>query len=130
MKGVSLLCLPTQPLGHCVNCQGSSYTKNEYNLFYQKLDIKPFFIGQFFRKKVVFSEKTVKNCRRIWQFFREKRHLAPKININFLSQIKIWIFYLQKKSYIFWENSKNPFLGSKSLLEERECLARKMNNFF
>ncbi len=49
------------PLGHTATCKGSSYTKNEYNLFYQKLDTEYFFI-QFFSKKAVFSEKTLKNC--------------------------------------------------------------------
>ncbi len=41
----------TRPLGHCATCNGSSYTKNEYNLFYQKLDAEYCFILQFFRKK-------------------------------------------------------------------------------
>ncbi len=48
-------------LCHCATCQGSSYTKNEYNLFYQKFDAEYFFIQQFFRKKAVFSEKTAKD---------------------------------------------------------------------
>ncbi len=30
--------------------------------FYQKFDAEYLFIRQFFRKKAVFSEKTVKNC--------------------------------------------------------------------
>ncbi len=41
----------TRPLGHWATRQGSSYTKNEYNLFYRKFDAEYFFIQQFFRKK-------------------------------------------------------------------------------
>ncbi len=48
-------------LGHCATCPGSSYTKSEYNLLYQKFDAEYFFIQQFFSKKAVFSEKTAKN---------------------------------------------------------------------
>ncbi len=36
------------------DCQGSSYTKNEYNLLHQKLDAEYFFIQQFKKKKTVF----------------------------------------------------------------------------
>ncbi len=44
-------------------CDGSSYTKNEYNLFYQKLDAEYFFNQpSFLKKKAVFSEKTAKKC--------------------------------------------------------------------
>ncbi len=46
----------TRPLGYCATCKGSSYTKNEYGLFYHKLDAKYFFIQQFFRKSCVFQE--------------------------------------------------------------------------
>ncbi len=42
--------------------KGSSYTKNEYNLFYRKRDAKNYYIKQFFSKKAVFSEETAKNC--------------------------------------------------------------------
>ncbi len=34
----------SQPLGHYATSHGSSYTKNEYNLFYQKFDTEYFFI--------------------------------------------------------------------------------------
>ncbi len=51
----------TRPLGHCAICKGSSYTKNKYNLFHHNLDVEYFFIQQFFQKKAVFYEKTVKN---------------------------------------------------------------------
>ncbi len=44
--------------GSLCDYQGSSYTKN---LFYQKLVAEYFFIQQSFRKKAVFSEKTMKN---------------------------------------------------------------------
>ncbi len=47
-----------RPLGHCATRKGSSYTKNECSLFYQKLDAEYFFLEQFFRKKkTVFPEK-------------------------------------------------------------------------
>ncbi len=91
----SLLCLQHVQLCHCATWRGSSYTTNEYSLFYQKFDAEYFFIQHFFRKKAVFSEKTAKKMfwRRIWKFFRERRRLTPKINITFLSQMRYRIFY-------------------------------------
>ncbi len=62
-----LLCLQHVQLCHCATCYGSSYTKNEYSLFYQKFDAEYFFIRQFFRQKLYFL---------IWQFFREKASYA------------------------------------------------------
>ncbi len=47
--------LTTQPLGYCAG-KWSSYTKNEYNLFYHKLDAKHFHV-----KQLVFFEETAKN---------------------------------------------------------------------
>ncbi len=58
----SKFCLQHVQLCHCATFQGSSYTKNEYSLFYQKFYSEYFFIRQFFRKKALFSEKTAKNC--------------------------------------------------------------------
>ncbi len=55
-----LLCWQHVQLGHCATSQGSSYTKNEYNLFYQKFDAEYFFIQQFFRKKLYFLRKPQK----------------------------------------------------------------------
>ncbi len=52
----------TRPTVSGATCQGSPYTKNEYSLFYQKFDAEYFFIRQFFRKKLLFSKKTAKNC--------------------------------------------------------------------
>ncbi len=46
----------TQSLGHCATFKGSSYAKNKYNIFYQKLDAEYSFIQQIF-EKTVFSEK-------------------------------------------------------------------------
>ncbi len=46
------------PLGHCATSKGSSYTKNEYNLFYQKLDAEYFLFNIFLKKllnKKIFS---------------------------------------------------------------------------
>ncbi len=37
-------CLQHVQLGHCATRQESSYTKNEYSLFYQKFDAEYFFI--------------------------------------------------------------------------------------
>ncbi len=128
----------TWPLDHCATCKVSSYSKNEYKLFYQKLDAEYFFMLQFFLKSNIFRE----NCkelfwRHIWQFFRRRKRLAPKINVLnfFLSQMSYWIFYysavfLKKKTVIFWENSKKLFLGPKSLLKGRKYLATKMNITF
>ncbi len=55
-----LLCLQHVQLCQCVTCQGSSYTKNEHSLFYQKFDAEYFFIQQFFRKKLYFQRKLQK----------------------------------------------------------------------
>ncbi len=118
------------------DCQRSSYTKNEYNLFYQKLDAESFFIRPFFRKKAIFPEKTMKNCfGNAFEFFRERRCLAPKINITFFiinEVLNILLFnsFSKKKKLIFWENGKKPFLEPKSLLKGRKRLATKMNIIF
>ncbi len=62
----------------------SSYAKNEYNLFYQKLDAKHFHFFIIFLEKAVFSDETAKKCSgRICPFFREKGHFRQKINITF-----------------------------------------------
>ncbi len=76
----------TRPRIHCVACKRSSYTKNECNLFYQKLDAEYFFIRQFFRKTHYFLRKPWKTVfeEHTRRFFRERKSLAPKININFL----------------------------------------------
>ncbi len=98
----------TRPLGHCATCQGSSHTKNEYNLFYEKLDAEYFLIQQFFRKKQYFLRKLRKTVLgRIWQFFRERRRLVPKINITFFYhkwEMRYWIFYYLT---VFFEKSCN-----------------------
>ncbi len=83
------LCLKHVQLYHCATCQGSSYTKNEYGLFYQKFDTEYFFIPQFFRNKLYFQRKPQKT----WQFFRERRRLTLKISITFLSQMRYRVFY-------------------------------------
>ncbi len=43
-KGSTLTLFATWLLGHCATCNGSSYTKNEYNFFNQKLEAEYFFI--------------------------------------------------------------------------------------
>ncbi len=40
--------------------KGSSYAKNEYNLFYRKLEAKYLHIKSFFRKKQYFMSKPQK----------------------------------------------------------------------
>ncbi len=40
----TLTLFATRPLGHCAICKGLSYTKNEYNLYHQKLDAEYLFI--------------------------------------------------------------------------------------
>ncbi len=47
--------------------RGHLTRKMNITFFYQKLDAEYFFIRQFFLKKAVFSEKTVKNC--FWDAF-------------------------------------------------------------
>ncbi len=67
----------TLPLCQCATCKGSSYTKNKYNLFYQKLDAEYFFNS--FLKNAVFSEKTVKNCFGAHlTIFKRKEASCPK----------------------------------------------------
>ncbi len=50
-------------MSNCVTVQpvrGHLTPKNEYNLFYQKLDAKNFYIKQFFQKKQCFLRKLQK----------------------------------------------------------------------
>ncbi len=47
-------------LCHCATCQGSSYTKNEYNLSYRKFDAEYFLFDNFFEKKLYFQRKPQK----------------------------------------------------------------------
>ncbi len=104
--------------------------------FYQKLDAEYFLFNNFFEKSSIFGENREKLFRgHIWQLFRKRRRLAPKINITFLSQMRYWIFYYlavfsKKKSCIFWENGKKQFLGPGSLLKGRRRLTTKMNLIF
>ncbi len=78
-----------------------------------------FLFNNFFRKKnSIFWENREK---RFWghirQFFRERRFLASKIIITFFitnEVVNILLFNsFFKKSCIFWENRKKPFLGLK-----------------
>ncbi len=55
-----LLCLQHVQLCHCVNFQGSSYTKNKYSLFYQKFD--NFFEKCYIRKKL-YIKKSILTLR-------------------------------------------------------------------
>ncbi len=69
--------------------------------------------------------------RQLWQFFRERRRPAPKINITFLSQVSYWIlFYLavfSKKAAFSEKMAKPQFLEPKSLLKGRGHPGTKMN---
>ncbi len=47
-------------LCHCATCQGLTYTKNEYSLFYQKFYAEYFLIRQFFQKTQYFQRKPQK----------------------------------------------------------------------
>ncbi len=124
--------------GRCVTVRpvrGHFTPKMNITFFYQKLDAEYFFIRQFFRKKQYFRRKLQKLFwGRIWQFFRERRRLASKINVIFLLQMRYWICYylavFSKKAEIFKENSKKPFLRPKFLLKGRGRLARKINATF
>ncbi len=57
VEGATLTLFGTLPLDHCAICKRSSYTKNEYNFFNQKLDAEYFSIQQFFQKKQHFPRK-------------------------------------------------------------------------
>ncbi len=119
--GRGLLCLQQGPLCHCATCNGSSYTKNEYNFFYQKLDAEIFLFDIFFEKNSLFREGCEKLfCGYIWQFFREKGRLAPKINVTFfLSKIRYRIFYylasFSKKAVFSEKMAKNHFWWGPSM---------------
>ncbi len=56
-----LLCLQHVQLRHCATCQGSSHSKNEYSLFYQKFEVEYFLFNNFFEKNCIFRENR-KNC--------------------------------------------------------------------
>ncbi len=56
----TLTLFAARQLCHYATCQGSSYTKNEYSLFYQKFDAEYFFMQQFFRKSCIFRENRKK----------------------------------------------------------------------
>ncbi len=119
-----LLCLRHVQLCHCATCQGSSYTKNEYSLFYQKFEAEYFFIRQFFRKSYIFRENRKKLFwKRIWQFFRERRRLMPKINLTFLSQMRYWIFYLPifSKMCNFLRKREKTVSGAQISFEGKEA---------
>ncbi len=55
-----LLCLQHVQLCHCATCQGSSYTKNEYDLFFGKWGTKYSF-SVFFSKNPIPSDLNPKN---------------------------------------------------------------------
>ncbi len=65
--------------------KGSSYTKNEYNLFYRKLVDKYFYVKQFFfRRKRYFLRKLQKFVLEAHlTIFQGKGLLRQKINITF-----------------------------------------------
>ncbi len=96
----------------------SSYTKNEYNLFHQKLDTEYFLLDNFFEKSSIFRENSEKLFwGHIWRLFRERRRLASKINITFsitnavqntVSNIFLFNNFFEK-SNIFGENGKKFF---------------------
>ncbi len=88
------------------------------------------FIQQVFQKKSrIFWENREKLFwKRIWQFFRGRRRLAPKIYITFFITNKVRNILLFrsffKKGCIFWENGKNPFLGLKFFERKRGVWGR------
>ncbi len=73
----------------------SSDAKNEYNIFYHKLDAKYFHIKQFFRKQQYFLRKLQKTVLgHICHLFLEKGGVLRKKLIQpFLSRINYRIFY-------------------------------------
>ncbi len=118
---------------YCATCQRSSYTKIEYSLFYQKFDAEYFFIQQFFWKKSgIFGENLKKLfCGRIWQLFKERRRLTPKINVTFfitneVSNNLLCINFFQKMCYVLRKRQKTvsgaqvPFEGKEASRNENE----------
>ncbi len=94
-----------------------------------------FLFDNFFKKSSIFWENREKlfwGC--IWQFFRERRRLALKINITFLITNHVLNILLLssffKRNCNFLRNGKKPFLGPNSLLKRRGRLATKMNITF
>ncbi len=67
----------TWPLGHCMACKGLSYTKSEYNLFWV------FFYSTIYSKSILRENREKLFWGQMWPFFKERRRLAPKINISF-----------------------------------------------
>ncbi len=126
----TLTLFATRPLGHCTTCKGSSYTKNGYNLFHQKVEAEYFAFNNFFLKKAsIFWE----NCEKLfwehnWQFFREMRRLAPKINITFFTKNKVLniLFSSFFKPAVFSEKTtKNRFWGASLFWREGGVWRRK-----
>ncbi len=88
-----------------------------------------FLCDNFFEKSSIFWEKRAKLFwEHIWQFFRERRRLALKINVTFfitneIPNILLFSSFF-KKSCIFWENGKNHFWGP-SLFWRKEAFGDK-----
>ncbi len=127
-----ILCFWHRPtLGHCTTCNGPSYIKNEYNIFYRKLDAE-----HFFRKKKYFRKKPWKSVwGHIWQFFRGRRSPATKIKVTFYHKLgTYWIFYYLavffKKAVFSEKRAKNNFKGQSPFGKGRGRLATKMNITF
>ncbi len=82
---------------HCVTVRpvrGHLAPKMNIAFFIRNLTLNIFLFNNFFEKSCIFRKNRKKmfwGC--IWQFFRDRRCLTPKINITFLSQMRYRIFY-------------------------------------
>ncbi len=129
----------TRLLGHCATGKGSSYTKNEYNFFFvANLMVNIILLDNFFKKKKkkkVLSEKPWKTVLGAHlMIFTERKRLAPKIDITFLSLIRYWIFYylagFSKKKKLYFSRKWQKCSGMTSLFKRRGRLVTKMNITF
>ncbi len=74
--------------------RGHLTPKMNITFFIRNLMLNIFLFKNFFEKSCIFRENRKKLFwGRIWQFFRERRRLTPKINITFLSQMRYGTFY-------------------------------------
>ncbi len=139
----TLTLFATRPLGHYATCKGSSYTKNVYNFFgHRTPKMYITFLSEIrcwiFLYSTVFSKKISifwENCEKmfwghIWRFFRERRRLAPKINITFYHKWGTEYFYYLlgfSKKAVFSEKIAKTVSEGQVFFQGNRCLAKKMN---
>ncbi len=84
-----------------------------------------FLFNKFSEKSNIFWENLEKLFfRRIWQFYKNRRRFAPKINITFLSQMRFWILHylavFSKTAVFSVKTAKPQFWGPSLFWRERD----------